>query len=118
MSDLITKAELVSWMDNWFEQHRYYHPHSKSDMIPYYEIKDILDRMPTVYLGGQVHASWIEPYDLSAQIKGEARCSACGYFVSAIELTNEMIRFTAGKTRFCPNCGARMDLEEATDASS
>ena len=48
MSDLISKTELLSWIDNWFEQHRYYHPHSKSDLIPRSELKDILDRIPAV----------------------------------------------------------------------
>ena len=48
MSDLIDKKEFIAWLDNWFSMNRYYHPHSKLRNIPYGEVLDILERMPTV----------------------------------------------------------------------
>lgn len=48
MSDLIDKKEFIAWLDNWFSMNRYYHPHSKLRNIPYGEVIDILERMPTV----------------------------------------------------------------------
>lgn len=111
MSDLIKKTELVSWIDAWFAENRYYHPHSRSEKIPYSELKDILSRMPTVYIGGRVHAMWIDGPSIFDQCCGKAHCSNCGYSVQSIELTNDMVRLTAGKTDYCPQCGARMDGE-------
>lgn len=118
MSDLVSKTELLSWIDNWFEQHRYYHPKSRSENIPYSELKDILNQMPTVYIGGPVHARWIDGEEIEDVIRGKSYCSHCGHSVQAVEITKNAVVFTVGKTDYCPNCGARMDLKEDADASS
>ena len=49
MSGLIDKKEFIEWLDNWFSVNRYYHPHSKLRNIPYGEVLDILERMPTIH---------------------------------------------------------------------
>lgn len=60
-------------------------------------------------------AEWIEPKELSERCKGKAVCSGCGSQVCSIDLTNEYIRIQNHKTRFCPNCGARMRKAERND---
>lgn len=45
---LIDSNELKEWVNNWFEKHRYYHPHSKANDIPITELYDLLEQMPTV----------------------------------------------------------------------
>lgn len=45
---LIDVDELKSWVENYFEMNRYYHPYSKSTNIPAEELYDILAQVPAV----------------------------------------------------------------------
>ena len=68
-----------------------------------------LDRVPAADVAPVVHGRWIEytkviipePYNKWEQAW---KCSECGFNDGSVAYN------------FCPNCGARMDLEESTDA--
>lgn len=56
-----------------------------------------------------VYGKWIESTELSEQVKGKKFCSNCGKAQYAIELTDKTIQIKSGTSKFCPECGARMD---------
>lgn len=95
---LIDETELKEWVENWFYQHKYYHPYSKSNSIPCSELYDILERLPTIDAVEVKHGEWIATrveVD-GSRFTGE-RCSRCGWWKSM------------GIYNYCPNCGAKMD---------
>lgn len=120
MSDLISKSEEREWIKNWFVMNSHYHPYAKKNTIPIGELYDILERMPTIdpaenggcwgcqcalcgqYQGKMIQGDWI--YD-----KGLYRCSACNNLltVAGWGIPEEQIYKSF---KFCPNCGAKMDL--------
>ena len=55
-----------------------------------------LDRLPTVDAAPVVHGRWVYEHGDPDMLP----CSVCGYRV-----------FRYNNTRYCPNCGARMDDE-------
>lgn len=101
---LIDANELKEWVENWFEQNKYYHPYSTSNNIPIIELYDILEQIPTVdteLVNGSIerHGHW-EAHAVSIKGVPTEVCSVCG-------------EWTYGDcVRFCPNCGAKMDEEE------
>ena len=59
-------------------------------------IKDYIDNAPIVEVGTLKHGEWIpDNYEYN-------HCSECGYEHDSSEYV----------TPYCPNCGAKMDLEE------
>ena len=117
---LIDKKELKEWIENWATMNKYYHPYSKSNNIPINELYDILEQMPAIDVIDDEpkvevepirHGHWVEveiphtlPYELNVY-----KCSECTH------LTYDN-RFTlAGRYRYCPNCGTRMDEEVEKD---
>ena len=64
------------------------------------EAVDRVEDFPTVELTPVVHGRWIYGEDIDVQ------CSVCG----CDALTEGDYRQT--KSNYCPNCGAKMDLEE------
>ena len=100
MSILIDGAELKEWVENWFYQHKYYHPYSKSNDIPCNELYDILERMPTIDAVEVVHGEWIEDINL-------VKCSVC-----------REKHYFGERWNYCPNCGAKMDGERRDPCSS
>lgn len=63
-------------------------------------MEDIMSDIPTADVAPVVHGRWVYGEDVDIQ------CSVCGADA-----------FTGGdyrqvKSRYCPNCGAKMDLEE------
>lgn len=69
------------------------------------KIKKMVDKAPTAKfkLNTVVHATWIKsdyPFE-------KYKCSACGCACWYYDYEAEVAR-----SRFCPNCGARMDGEE------
>lgn len=61
------------------------------------DVIERLDVQPTVDAAPVVHGRWIYENDDPSMIP----CSMCGYQV-----------FRYNNTPYCPNCGAKMDLEE------
>lgn len=55
---------------------------------------------------------WVESEDLESALKGKVVCSICGEPQFAIEITNEFLRLKNQKTKYCPNCGAKMTKGE------
>ena len=62
--------------------------------------EDALQDAQTVDAVPVVHGQWIEGHDY-------LKCPECGVMVQ-----RDFTFFDAGDWNFCPNCGAKMDLEE------
>lgn len=58
---------------------------------------------PTLDLEPVRHGRWIHT-DMARKWKGKDECSECGY--------HDRFRLDLSAFNYCPNCGARMDLEE------
>lgn len=107
---LIDETELKEWVENWFYQHKYYHPYSKSNSIPCSELYDILERLPTIDAVEVVHGEWIHGREIGKEWN-------CGYWITYFEdwhCSNCGVVFeqeSKPKYHFCPNCGASMDGE-------
>lgn len=86
---LISKTELIRYINNWFEKEIYYHPYSKCKTIPTDELMDLIKQIPSA----EKTAEWIE-YDEYKYV-----CSNCHN--SMMDMWN-----------YCPNCGARMEEVE------
>ena len=76
--------------------------------VPLDEIDSVIDKAPTIDAVPVVHARW-------KMVKNSTSCSACDEFLPSITYVQggynghwqccEEIE----KTRYCPNCGAKMD---------
>lgn len=57
---------------------------------------------------------WIDGENFEDPFLGKFRCSVCGHAVQAIEYNYEQktVRFTCGKSNYCPNCGAKMEVQD------
>ena len=57
---------------------------------------------------------WVDGDNFEDPFLGKFRCSVCGHAVQAIEYNYEQktVRFASGKTEYCPNCGAKMEVQE------
>ena len=53
---------------------------------------------------------WVDGDNFEDPFLGKFQCSVCGHAVQAIEYNYEQktVRFSSGKTKYCPNCGAKM----------
>lgn len=67
-----------------------------------WEVKELIDKMPTIDAVEVVHGKWEERYieDANPLFRRRFYCSRCGNWT------------TYGKTLYCPNCGAKMDGEK------
>lgn len=54
---LIEVDNLKSWIENWFDKNKYYHPYSKSENISKSELYDILDQIENV---DAIPVEWIK----------------------------------------------------------
>ena len=81
-----------------------------------YEATEIIDEAPTVDAVEVVHGYWhIDDYD-SGEPDGyaafiEVHCSECGYELGAESGQYGWAYGDPFPLKYCPNCGARMDLE-------
>lgn len=94
------KLKLPNTYHNGFENCR------ECRLLEREEVNAYIDRMPTVDAAPVVHGEWISAGEFEA-------CSVCGttqlktintYYGKATKLWV--------KTNYCPNCGAKMDLED------
>lgn len=58
--NMIEVNNLKSWIENWFDKNKYYHPHSKSENIPKSELYDILEQIENVE---SIPIEWIKKYN-------------------------------------------------------
>ena len=72
---------------------------------------DILNSLPSVQTE-QKRGKWIESTELSEQVKGKKFCSNCGKAQYSIEMTDKAIQIKSSTSKFCPECGARMEESE------
>lgn len=106
---LIDETELKEWVENWFYQHKYYHPYSKSNSIPCSELYDILERLPTIDAVEVKHGEWKFIGDSEEPQDGVFMCSVCGGFLYDALIDD---------CKYCPHCGAKMDGERRDPCSS
>ena len=59
MTRLIDAEMLMEWVTNWLKMDHYYHSDEKRNDIPIMELKDIIDRLPTV---DAVPVEWIKKF--------------------------------------------------------
>ena len=64
------------------------------------DAKRLLADMPAADVVPVVHGRWIEDHDY-------LKCPECGIMVK-----QDFTFFDIGDWNYCPNCGAKMDLEE------
>lgn len=79
------------------------------------EIESMLSNLPAADVAPVVYGKW-EVHEVDCFTKF-ATCTACGEYATDIpeEIHEQGFNITAHKpvlTRCCPNCGAKMDLEE------
>lgn len=65
-------------------------------------VRTIIAGMPAADVVPVVHGQWIEDHDY-------LKCPECGVMVKW-----DFTFFDIGNWNYCPNCGAKMDLEEDT----
>ena len=70
----------------------------KGECIEY--AHDLIDAQPTIDATPMVHAHWVD------QKHGVYKCSNCGNF-----LDFSGVNAGRGDANYCPNCGAKMEVE-------
>ena len=87
---------------------RYYAEYKKQDICDGSEDRDWLkrcfDEAPTIDAVPVVHGRWIDKGDYVTTAYGSInvyQCSNCNQYIAIDDYDN-----------YCPNCGAKMDLEE------
>jgi hypothetical protein len=96
--DAISRQALYEWLDGWKEKNKYYHPHTKNEIIPICEVIDIIQSLPPATPKPRIgHWKRVElgMFD-SVSIRWE--CSEC----------KKSDKF---RSNFCFNCGAKMESE-------
>ena len=99
MSDEYIRKEDAS---DWLKQYGQDVLHGKYKFSLMYIWKNIMD-LPSADVVPVVHGKWIDEDPAFAEYF--ANCSVCGY---EIDVHNER-----GYFNFCPNCGAKMEDDEA-----
>ena len=98
MDDLIKREAILDYMNGW-----------KGDTV------NFVRNLPAVDAAPVVHGRWVmdeNPHD------GDVRCSVCLIAIDQMHERNHKLlnALTGGKWytfyRYCPQCGAKMDLEE------
>lgn len=102
--DLIDRAALIESMGlenavKWGNKDGYQQAHSYSTMM-LYEIKDSIDCQPTIDAAHVKHGKWELVDEAEPQRYGCSKCSCLSWY---------------GMYNYCPNCGAKMDLEGKHD---
>ncbi len=81
----------------------------KSDKYTSEEIESMLWKLPTADVAPVVHGRWETNADAEEEIK-DFTCSVCKYQLCDIDTS--VIMPGENDFYFCPNCGAKMDLED------
>ena len=107
--DAISRQALYEWLDGWKEKNKYYHPHTKNEIIPICEVVDIIQSLPSVTPQQKTGHNCNKDYADCDQFV----CSECG-----IELQDwhkvvrddeyDDISYQEYAFRFCPSCGCEI----------
>lgn len=65
----------------------------------------MIARFPAADVAEVVHGRWIKDDFLSDDVNNAEKCSQCG----------ELIGWFGNLPNYCPNCGAKMDIEDGGD---
>lgn len=97
--DAVSRLALYEWLDGWKEKNKYYHPHTKNEIIPICEVIDIIQSLPSVTPQPKT-GRWVDIMvgDMPAQA-----CDKCNTFYP--------LAYTGGGHKYCPSCGAKMESE-------
>lgn len=66
-------------------------------------VRDVIRGVPAADVAPVVHGRWIEDHDY-------LKCAKCGVMVKW-----DFTFFDIGNWNYCPNCGAKMDIEDGGD---
>lgn len=98
-ADALIESIGVSDAVKWGNKDGYQQDRSYSTLMRY-EIKDYIDSQPTIDAVFVKHGKWFDAMvgELPVQV-----CDQCSTFFP--------LAYTGGGHHYCPNCGAKMDLE-------
>lgn len=74
----------------------------KNDELAYLDVRKVICSVPTADVELLRHGRWIERKSIHADGGVVAKCSIC----------KKDIQYLGQRLKFCPNCGAKMDLKE------
>ena len=100
MSDLISKEETISYIENWKEVNKYYHPYTKNTNIPIDEVIQVIKDVPS---NNQKTGHW--KLDVQSPVGGMYKCSECGRLLYLFSEDNILEKYP-----YC-HCGAKMEGE-------
>jgi Pyruvate/2-oxoacid:ferredoxin oxidoreductase delta subunit len=103
MNDLISREETISYIENWKEVNKYYHPYTKNTNIPIDEVIQIIKDVPS---NNQKIGHWIEK-NVNQDGTHNIYCSNCNNYLKFKGHANSYNART--KLKYCPNCGAKME---------
>lgn len=104
--DCISRAEAIKYMYGILDVIKYYHPHSKAKNVLFSEVIAQLKNVPSVIPQSQElpkFGQWIESNNPSEKYT----CSNCGGACWYYDYWG-----TLAKSKYCPNCGVRMEAGE------
>lgn len=92
MDDLISRTAAIEW---------FFRPYSNEESYSNLDVERALKAIPAVDAAPVVHGRWVKP---ERSLWPVADCSVCG----------EMC-IVANTANYCPNCGAKMENNNATN---
>lgn len=75
-------------------------------------ITELIARVETADVAPVVHGQWESKTNPNYPAYSHDKCSLCGWWNTRNALCYEKGRKTGHSLNYCPNCGAKMDLEE------
>ena len=92
MAEYVTKEQVIDW----------YRPYGQTDEpIPFEILVSDLKDMDAADVAPVRYGRWKERKSFHAEGSIVAKCSAC----------QKDVQYLGNPLKFCPNCGAKMDLE-------
>ena len=101
--------DIITFEDKWLFDAK---SHNKDTEIAFSSMKSKISEMPSV-TPQQRTGRWIMPVQddgMSDPIYYQVRCSECGFDLDPQTWHMELHQYGADK--YCPNCGAKMEVEE------
>jgi hypothetical protein len=105
---LIDVWDLIEWLDNFDRENTLRILRGKkAKLLNSHAIKNMIVTVPRVDAVEVAHGRWEHTYEREFL---KVKCTACG--VVAIKANAEYTNNLTIEWAYCPNCGARMDLED------